>query len=159
MGFLQGKNEGDSHFQRDCHLFIEVHDGRVAVRGDFKKAAEGGHVAGRAFSDDLLLEIGARIGFEIGLRVVRKVDGRQEPPGRRPAEIESASELSPGQRVQVFDAGPAAQQIDARAAQFPGARAHQQEADPPAFDQPVHFVESGVATVVIYHDIWRHWWQ
>ena len=66
----------------------EVDDRRVAGGGDPEEPAEGRDVAGRPLGQDLLLEVGARVGLEVRAGVVGEVDRRQEPPGDRTAQVE-----------------------------------------------------------------------
>jgi hypothetical protein len=80
----------------------EVHDRGVAQRGYLEKPAEGRDVPRRPFRHDFLLEIGPRIGLEIRARILREVDGRQQPPLCDTLEVEVTAQLSVRQGMEVF---------------------------------------------------------
>jgi hypothetical protein len=59
----------------------------------------------------------------------------------RPPEVEVPAQLGHRERVHEARERAPGQKVDAPAAQLPGARTGQHEAEPPRLDEPVHLVQ------------------
>jgi hypothetical protein len=70
----------------------------VAQRSDVEEPAERGGVASRALSYDLLLRVGPGIRPEVGRRIVREGDHREQATPHRSVQVEAIVEFVRGER-------------------------------------------------------------
>ena len=129
---------GDLRIPRDLG---EIELLPVAERGDLEEPTERRQVPRRALGRDFLAEVDADVVPQVLLRLVREPEPRQESDVQRAVEREALAELGRRERMQMQLAGAPAEQVHAPATQLAGARAREQEPEPPLLDEAVDLVE------------------
>jgi hypothetical protein len=127
----------DTAVARDVGVAREI---AVGITHGLEEAREGGDVAGEPLIDDFLLEVVHDIGLQRAFVPRGQVVRRHEAPVENLQEIE-VLDLRGDQRVHLVPPGAPAQEVGAAPLELAGARAAEDEAQPPVLDEPVDFVQ------------------
>ena len=107
----------------------------------FQESTESGDVPGQTLLLNFFPEPGSDVALQERLRIGDRARVRQAAPVQAPREVEIAGELPGREWVHVMGEGAAGEKVDAPAAELPGTRARQREADAPGFDEAMDLVE------------------